>query len=102
MGKHTELPWVTSTASCVKHRTETVAIYHYPSEVKCVEVVETGCKCGDEALSAEDAEFIVRAVNNHARLLEALREAVSRTRVNSHDWVQGAAALLAQLDGELE
>ena len=109
MGKHTELPWEVSSAVCGEHKTETVAIYHYPSESVCVEVIETGCKCGDEALSIEDAQLIVTAVNNHARLVEALREVSGLDQMsmeNAVGWLedncQDIRTLLAQLDGELE
>lgn len=49
----------------------------------------------------DQREFCVRLVkehNNYTKLLEVLRKAVQRTRVNSHDWIQDAATLLTELE----
>lgn len=76
MSDVTARPWMVSSAICGKHDTETVSIYHYPCDAACYEVVETGCKCGDEALTEANARHIVHCVNNHERLVEALRNAL--------------------------
>jgi len=52
---------------------------------------------GSEKVKAS-AEFIVKAVNNHDRLVEALRIAVEKTRINSNGWVQDADALLSEIE----
>lgn len=62
--KHTPEPWEVSDAMCGRHSTSTVAIYHYDAaRSHCTEVVEAGCKCGDEAVSKENARRIVACVN---------------------------------------
>lgn len=61
--KATPGPWESSEAYCGDHDNTTVSIYHYPQENHTVEVLETGCKCGDEAISKENADFIVALVN---------------------------------------
>jgi len=98
--KHTELPWVVSEASCGIHDSETVAIYHYPDSVSIVEVVETGCKCGDEALSKDDADYIVLCANYHHRLRGALGAVVDQWTNGDGTFgsIEQARALLAELD----
>lgn len=107
MSEHTPTPWIVSSAICGEHNTETVSIYHYPREAVCYEVVETGCKCDDEALTEADARHIVHCVNNHERLAEALRSLISAIDNIGGEHCEGlivaekkaakAEALLAQL-----
>lgn len=59
---HTSEPWECDKAFCSEHNTETQAIYHRDG-FHVMEVVETGCRCGDESVSEEDAERIVTCVN---------------------------------------
>lgn len=75
--KATPGPAEVSKAICPEHQTETLAIFAYPSEYNCVEVMETGCKCGDEAMNEADAQFWVaarRAVDDVEKLRDWVRQ----------------------------
>lgn len=84
MSGHTPLPWKSDKAFCNETGKETRAIYHYPNEAWCVEVVESqnGEECifgnytGSEGEADANLEFIVRACNSHYELLEACKKAV--------------------------
>jgi hypothetical protein len=91
--EHTKTPWIVSKAVCHEHHTETVAIYHYPNPRHCIEVLETGCKCGDESLTEADANYIVEAVNAYEELKQQRDELLAA--INEMDsiiedaWKQG-------------
>jgi hypothetical protein len=75
LAKATPGPWEVSAAICGQHHTETVAIYHRDRSKGfdfIHEVVESGCKCGDDAISEANAALIVAAVNALPALLARL------------------------------
>ena len=63
-------PWEASQAYCSEYDTWTRAVYYYPSENYCVEVIETGCDCGDEVVGPVDTKFIAQA--NPSTVLELI------------------------------
>ncbi|HEX7047001.1 MAG TPA: hypothetical protein VF275_05470 [Gammaproteobacteria bacterium] len=71
--KATAGPVEVSKAICPEHQTETLAIFAHPNPSHCVEVLETGCKCGDEAMNEADAQFWV-AARNAANEIGELRD----------------------------
>lgn len=75
LAKATPGPWEVSAAICGQHHTETVSVYHVDTSKGCRhihEVVEAGCKCGDDAISEANAALIVAAVNALPALLDRL------------------------------
>lgn len=110
MGKHTELPWEIGFGEGISG--DVASWQPYLDETECHELPirhghEAVCviNYGDPAGPAEaNAQLIVTAVNNHARLVEALRamHEIAEFREAGNPHVIGAGDLLAQLDGELE
>jgi hypothetical protein len=82
--KATPGAWEVERAFCGDHGTETLAVYNrtLTGGIHHIrEVIETGCKCGDEAITWPDAELIAAAINflrsdDFTKLL-ALADAVS-------------------------
>lgn len=75
LARATPGPWEVSGACCGEHGTETVSIYHTDTSKgfrHIHEVVETGCACGDEAVTPDNAALIVAAVNALPGLLDEL------------------------------
>jgi uncharacterized protein (UPF0335 family) len=75
LAKATPGPWEVSGALCGDHGTETVSIYHTDTSKgfrHIHEVVETGCVCGDEAVTPANAALIVAAVNALPALLDRI------------------------------
>jgi hypothetical protein len=98
-------PWEIEEAVCGEHGTSTTAIYHRHN-YHVYEVIETGCSCGDEAISPADADFI--ATFNPQTILALLDayEASARnasTHSNSCDCdICDRARDRASLEAELE
>lgn len=69
--KHSRLPW--------NMLTDRFGVYEIESADRNP-IIET------DELSHADAQFIVHAVNNHYRLLEALKELTEAEWMVSHDW----------------
>ena len=112
MSKHTPLPWdweehgvgeiVVFTednqdAVCIFDDGADGALYSFPDDY----VTNGNAKA--------NAKLIAMAVNNHAKLVEALRELVDAEWMVTHDWggdraavLSKASSLLAQIDGEAE
>lgn len=89
MGKHTDLPWKVTTRHYVDHIVR-------PGLAQ--EVAYCGdCEYGDREANAQ---LIVTAVNNHARLVEALRD-LCKPELGAGALTR-ARTILAQLDGETE
>ena len=112
MGEHnTELPWNIVNFEAIVGADETwVKPYHHDSW-------EGGRKWPSKAEQEANAQLIVTAVNNHARLVEALREVTATLAwvahgecraihsgpvMPSNEAQEMASTLLAQLDGEPE
>jgi len=96
MSKHTPLPWVIrkGDVEAKKRPGMTIAAIIESS------VFGSGhCYSTTEKERRANAQLIVTAVNNHAKLVEALRELVDWAHP---DLTHNAKAVLAQLDGELE
>ena len=101
MSKHTPLPW--------KFNYHDGSLTDCSPAENCIGYVEVNGwdKLG---MGEANAQLIVTAVNNHAKLVEALRGFVDWS--DSQEWrrpgkvlgqrVENARTLLAQLDGELE
>ena len=98
MEKHTELPWNVVNFEAIVGADETwVKPYHHDSW-------EGGRKWPSKAEQEANAQLIVTAVNNHASLVEALRECVEALQYEDKGdrllVAMNYDDLLAQLDGE--
>lgn len=101
MTENTPLPWRFQVEVEVDflsdERRTTAPIYTSEGHFACI------CTCGNPG----DARLIVKAVNNHERLVAALRPIVTCYGLGStpekfcehvHDFIMEARALLAELD----
>ena len=77
--KATPGPWEVEEAVCGEHGTSTTAIYHRHN-YRVHEVIETGCSCGDEAISPANADFI--ATFNPATAIDLLDELAALRKEN--------------------
>ena len=88
MRKHTPIPWKMNDYGELRG-----------ADGKQIVVSALGIahSCVKSDIGEANTAFIIRAANNHDRLMEILRIAVEETRANSTNWVQDAAALLSEI-----